>query len=80
MLPELGQVALVLALLVAALQALLPLLGAWRGEPALMAVARPAAYLQLLLVGLAFVLLTHAFVTADFSVRYVAENSIRCCR
>ena len=75
MLPELGQVALVLALLVAALQALLPLLGAWRAQPALMAVARPAAYMQLLLVGLAFVLLTHAFVTGDFSVRYVAENS-----
>ncbi|WP_240125167.1 heme lyase CcmF/NrfE family subunit [Thermomonas alba] len=75
MLPELGQVALILALLVAALQALLPLLGAWRGEPALMAVARPAAYMQLLLVGLAFVLLTHAFLTADFSVRYVAENA-----
>lgn len=75
MLPELGQVALILAMLVAALQALLPLLGAQRGLPALMAVARPAAYLQLLLVGLAFAVLTHAFVVADFSVQYVAENS-----
>ena len=45
MLPELGQVALLLAMLVAALQALLPLLGAQRGLPALMAVARPAAYM-----------------------------------
>jgi len=75
MLPELGQFALILALLVAALQALLPLLGTWRNLPALMAVARPAAYMQLLLVGLAFAMLTHAFVTGDFSVRYVAENS-----
>ena len=75
MLPELGQIALVLALLVAALQALLPLLGAHRGLPALMAVARPAAYMQLLLVGLAFAVLTHAFVVGDFSVQYVAENS-----
>src|SRR5690606_15699127 len=75
MLPELGQVALVLALLVATLQALLPLLGAQRGLPALMATARPAAYLQLLLGGLAFAILSHAFVVQDFSLRYVASNS-----
>ncbi len=75
MLPELGQVALLLALLVAALQALLPLLGAQRDIPVLMAVARPAAWLQLLLVGLSFAILTHAFVVGDFSVQYVAENS-----
>ncbi|MFT4180277.1 MAG: heme lyase CcmF/NrfE family subunit [Thermomonas sp.] len=75
MLPEIGQVALILALLVAALQALLPLLGAQRGIGPLMAVARPAAYLQLALVGLAFAILTHAFVGGDFSVQYVAENS-----
>ncbi|WP_256645010.1 heme lyase CcmF/NrfE family subunit [Thermomonas paludicola] len=75
MLPELGQIALALAMLVAALQALLPLLGAQRNLPPLMAVARPAAYAQLLLVGLAFAILTHAFVTSDFSVQYVAENS-----
>ncbi len=47
MLPELGQVALLLALMVAGLQALLPLLGAHRGIAPLMAVARPAAGLQL---------------------------------
>ena len=75
MLPELGQIALILALLVAALQSLLPLLGAQRGIAPLMAVARPAAYMQLLLVGLAFAILTHAFVVSDFSVKYVAENS-----
>ncbi|HQX91651.1 MAG TPA: heme lyase CcmF/NrfE family subunit [Thermomonas sp.] len=75
MLPELGQIALILALLVAALQSLLPLLGAQRGIAPLMAVARPAAYMQLLLVGLAFAILTHAFVVGDFSVKYVAENS-----
>ena len=74
-LPELGQVALLLALLVAALQALLPLLGAQRGIAPLMAVARPAAGLQLGLVLSAFAILTHAFITSDFSVRYVAENS-----
>ncbi|MGQ4584156.1 heme lyase CcmF/NrfE family subunit [Lysobacter sp. F60174L2] len=75
MLPELGQVALVLALLLAALQAALPLAGAQRGIAPWMAVARPAAYAQLLLVGLAFAILTYGFVSQDFSQRYVAENS-----
>ena len=75
MLPEIGQVVLLLALLVAALQALLPLAGAHRGIGSWMAVARPAAYAQLLLVAAAFAILTHAFVVQDFSLRYVAHNS-----
>ncbi|BCT94055.1 c-type cytochrome biogenesis protein CcmF [Lysobacter helvus] len=75
MLPELGQIALVLALLVAAMQAALPLAGAQRGRVAWMAVARPAAYLQWALVALAFGLLAHAFVVQDFSLKYVAVNS-----
>ena len=75
MLPELGQIALLLALLIAALQAVVPLVGAQRGIGSWMAVARPAAYAQLALVALAFAILTHAFVLQDFSVQYVAENS-----
>ncbi len=75
MLPELGQILLVAALLMAVLQAVLPLWGAQRGYPAWMAVARPAAYAQLVLLLGAFGVLTAAFVTQDFSVRYVAENS-----
>ncbi|HPF73542.1 MAG: heme lyase CcmF/NrfE family subunit [Rhodanobacteraceae bacterium] len=75
MIPELGQVALILALLVAILQFALPLWGAQRGNAALMAVARPAAYAQLSLVLLAFVLLSVAFARQDFSVLYVANNS-----
>ncbi|MDH5821665.1 heme lyase CcmF/NrfE family subunit [Luteimonas sp. RD2P54] len=75
MLPELGQIALLLALLAAALQTVLPLLGAHRGIAPWMALARPAAWLQLALVALAYALLTRAFVAQDFSVLYVAENS-----
>ena len=75
MFPELGQITLALALMVAAMQALLPLLGAQRGDHALMAIARPAAYLQLLLVGLSFAILSYAFAVGDFSVKYVADNS-----
>ena len=75
MLPELGQILLVTALVVAVLQAVLPLWGAQRGYAAWMAVARPAAYAQLALLLGAFGVLTAAFVTQDFSVLYVAENS-----
>ncbi|OWQ51186.1 c-type cytochrome biogenesis protein CcmF [Stenotrophomonas maltophilia] len=75
MLPELGQILLVTALLMAVLQTVLPLWGAHRGRTTWMAVARPAAYAQLALLLGAFGVLTAAFVTQDFSVRYVAENS-----
>jgi len=75
MLPELGQIALILALLIAVLQAALPLVGAYRQADMLMAIARPAAYVQLSLVALAFAILTYAFVAQDFSLRYVAQNS-----
>lgn len=75
MLPELGNLLLILALLVALAQAVVPLAGARRGEAAWMAVARPAAWTQLALVAAAFAVLTHAFLVQDFSLRYVAENS-----
>ena len=75
MLPELGQFVLILALLVAALQGVLPLLGAQRGRTSWMSIARPAAYVQLALVAGAFAILSHAFATQDFSLRYVAQNS-----
>ncbi|QHG87339.1 heme lyase CcmF/NrfE family subunit [Xanthomonas sp. NCPPB 1638] len=75
MLPELGTFLLVLVLLVALVQAALPLAGAQRGHASWMAVARPAALVQLGLIATAFALLTHAFLVQDFSVRYVAENS-----
>ncbi len=75
MLPELGQFALILATLLAATQALLPLFGAWRGQASLIAVARPAAYGQFVFVAVAFGLLATSFVQQDFSVAYVAKNS-----
>lgn len=75
MLPELGTFLLVLALLVALVQAVVPLAGAQRGRSSWMAVARPAALVQLALIASAFAVLTNAFLVQDFSVRYVAENS-----
>ena len=54
LLPEFGQVALILALLIAALQTVLPLIGAQRNLAPWMAVARPAAWMQLATVAIAF--------------------------
>jgi cytochrome c-type biogenesis protein CcmF len=75
MIPEIGQFALVLALLLALAQGSLPLLGAARGVSSWMHLARPAAQGQFVFVAIAFGCLTHAFVTNDFSVLYVASNS-----
>jgi cytochrome c-type biogenesis protein CcmF len=75
MIPELGQLALSLALAVALIQGSIPLLGAAKGNLAWMSLARPAAQAQAMLVAFAFGCLTWAFVTNDFSVSYVAMNS-----
>jgi cytochrome c-type biogenesis protein CcmF len=73
--PELGQLAATLALAVALIQASVPLLGASRGNLAWMALARPAAQAQAVLVAAAFGCLVYSFVTNDFSVQYVALHS-----
>ncbi|KAF1050150.1 MAG: Cytochrome c-type biogenesis protein CcmF [Xylophilus sp.] len=75
MIPEIGVFALVLALLVAIVQATLPLAGATWGIASWMRLARPAAVLQCALAWLAFACLADAFLADDFSVRYVASNS-----
>ncbi|MEO7065970.1 MAG: heme lyase CcmF/NrfE family subunit [Rhodanobacter sp.] len=75
MMPELGQLALILALLLSLAQGVLPMIGAWRGNHSLMATARPAAIMQAVFITLAFALLTWAFISFDFSVQYVADNS-----
>ncbi|HEV2432306.1 MAG TPA: heme lyase CcmF/NrfE family subunit [Burkholderiales bacterium] len=70
MIPELGQLALCLALAVALVQGIFPLI-----NPGSAALARAAAQAQALLVAFAFGCLTYAFVTNDFSVQYVAMHS-----
>ncbi len=75
MLAELGHFALILAFLVAGVQATLPLWGAWRDHAAWQALARPAAFAQFGLVALSFAALTACFVNNDFSVLYVAQHS-----
>ncbi|MEM9431314.1 MAG: cytochrome c biogenesis protein CcsA, partial [Pseudomonadota bacterium] len=75
MIAELGHFALVLALGVALVQTVVPLVGAQAGWGNWMRVAFPAANLQFLLTGAAFAALVTAFVTSDFSVALVVENS-----
>ncbi|MAU45212.1 MAG: heme lyase NrfEFG subunit NrfE [Yangia sp.] len=75
MITELGHFALILAFLVACVQAVVPMVGAQKRWPGWMAVAEPAATAQFLLVLLSFAALTHAFVTSDFSLRLVVMNS-----
>ncbi|MDC0662130.1 heme lyase CcmF/NrfE family subunit [Marinobacter sp. SS21] len=75
MYPELGQFSLILALLLAILLATVPLVGAISGRDHLQAFARPLASGLFVFVAIAFGLLTQAFVTDDFSVAYVANNS-----
>jgi cytochrome c-type biogenesis protein CcmF len=75
MITELGHFALVLALAVALVQSVVPLVGAGRGWQGWMALGDTAAMLQVLLVAVAFAALTHAFVTSDFSLALVTGNS-----
>jgi cytochrome c-type biogenesis protein CcmF len=75
MIPELGNFAMVLALLVAVVQGTLPIIGAAKGKREWMAVARPAAFGQAFFVAFAWGCLVYSFVTSDFSVINVATNS-----
>ena len=75
MIAEIGHFALILALGVAAFQCVIPLVGAHRGHREMIASAVPAALIQLILIYVAFAALMHAYVTSDFSVANVFENS-----
>ncbi len=75
MLPELGNFALILAMSIALVQGVIPLIGAARGIPGWIAFARPAVWVQFLFLLISFGILTYAFIVNDFSVAYVANNS-----
>jgi cytochrome c-type biogenesis protein CcmF len=75
MIVELGHFALILALMVALVQSTLPLWGAQVNDGRLMALAGPAALIQLALVAASFGVLTWAFVASDFSLAVVVSNS-----
>src|SRR4051812_12978121 len=75
MIAELGHYALVLALGLALVQAIVPIYGARQNDPVLMSVGGAAAVAQFLFVAFAFAALIGCYVTSDFSVANVFENS-----
>ncbi len=75
LLGELGQVAMITSLAIAFLLATLPLIGAWRNDSKLMALAPSLTIGLFVFVTLAFGILVTAFVVNDFTIAYVATNS-----
>ncbi len=75
MIPELGHYALMLALGLALIQGTMPIVGTRTGDLALMSIAAPAALAQFAFVAMAFGALAISYVTSDFSVLNVYENS-----
>jgi len=75
MIPEIGHFALIIALFLALCLGVLPIIGAARDNAVLSGTARPLAYGQFVLLSVAFLCLTYAFVVDDFSVLYVAQHS-----
>ena len=75
MIAEIGHYALVLALGLALIQSVVPLLGAVRHDATLMGVASPTAFAQFAFVALSFGALAGCYVVSDFSVLNVFENS-----
>jgi cytochrome c-type biogenesis protein CcmF len=72
---EIGHYALMLALALALIQGSMPIIGARSDDTALMSLASTAALAQFAFVAVAFVALAACYVTSDFSVLNVYENS-----
>ena len=75
MIPELGQVALILSLMTALVLGIAPLIGAQTNRPVLMQLARPSAIALFIWVAVAYACLMISFINNDFSVLNVAQNS-----
>ena len=73
--PELGHYALVLAFALSICLATFPLYGYLSNQPVFCATAKPLALLQGLALAVSFGILIYAFLSNDFSVKYVADNS-----
>jgi cytochrome c-type biogenesis protein CcmF len=75
MIVEIGHYALVLALVLALVQSLMPFWGARVGDVGLMRIADVTAPVQCAFLSLSFAALTYAYVVSDFSVVNVVMNS-----
>jgi len=75
MIPELGNFSLVLALSLAVLLSVLPMVGVYRNNQLLMTLSRPICSGIWVFMVVSFSCLAWAFLHDDFSVAYVARNS-----
>ncbi|ARU65368.1 c-type cytochrome biogenesis protein CcmF [Histophilus somni] len=75
MIAELGNYALALSLAISVLLSIFPLWGAEKGNVQMMALARPMTYGLFVSLTVSFVALFYLFLTNDFSVQYVVNNS-----
>ena len=75
MIPEIGQIALIIAFALALLQAIIPMAGAQLNNARWINFAAPAARGQFVFVGIAYLCLTYSFLVDDFSVLYAASTS-----
>jgi len=75
MLIEIGHFALILALVFAVLQVILPTFGIIRGNFSISQLSRPLLWVQFFWIVVSFAILMNAFIVDDFSVKYVASNS-----
>jgi cytochrome c-type biogenesis protein CcmF len=75
MIPSIGELALIIAFILAIIQGTLPLIGVWKNKKSLINLAVPTARAQSALVALAFFILGYSFYVNDFSVLYVASTS-----
>ena len=73
--PELGHLAIIIALCLAFFQAVVPMAGSFVGYRSWMRLGHSLAFGQLVFLGLAFACLISVFIQDDFSVAYVANNS-----
>jgi cytochrome c-type biogenesis protein CcmF len=75
MIPEVGHFALIIALCLALVQTIVPIVGAQTNTSQWIAVAKPAARGQFLFIVISYICLTYSFIKNDFSVLYVANNA-----
>ena len=75
MTPEVGHIALILAFTLSLMLATVPMYGAWRRDVTLMNLAPSLALGVFVFLAIAFAVLANAFLSDDFSVKVVSNNS-----
>ncbi len=75
MIPEYGQLCLIMALLISICLAVVPLAGTYNGKVVWMSASRSLSAGLFVFIAIAFGILTWSFYVDDFSVKYVANHS-----